>query len=490
LHCSFVYCFCYFFKQSAKIIISQYDALIFSPILDSVCYYFCMVIVNKPYSKEIKRFGIRNMNKKVAFFTLGCKLNFAETSSLAAQFENNGYLRTEQFEESDIVVINTCAVTSLAEKKGRNIISRAKRANPNAKIIAMGCYSQLRPEELDALNHVDLILGNEEKFKIFEYLEKEESGKIFTHPFKEITSFDSAWSSSDRTRTFLKVQDGCDYFCAYCTIPMARGLSRSPKIESVLSDIEKIIENGSQEIILTGVNVGDFGKQQNETFYQLLQSITQTKLNRLRLSSIEPNLITDEIIELVAQNKMIMPHFHIPLQCGTNKLLESMNRRYTTELYANKVALIKSAIPEACIAADVIVGVPGETEKDHQESINFLKSIDISYLHVFTYSERPGTKAAKMELQISKQIKNERSKALHELSNEFLLKFLEKNLNKTKEVLFEKEIKDGYIYGFTDNYVRTKVRYVKGLENSINQTLLVKIDENNDVLGQIKTQST
>lgn len=427
------------------------------------------------------------MNKKVSFFTLGCKLNFAETSSLAAKFEKKGYLRTEDFKKSDYVIINTCAVTSLAEKKGRNIISRAKRANPNAKIIAMGCYSQLRPEELKSLKNVDLILGNEEKFKIFDYIENQTIGEIHRHPFKEIQSFDSAWSSSDRTRTFLKVQDGCDYFCAYCTIPMARGLSRSPKIQNVLEDIQNIIKEGTKEIILTGVNVGDFGKKHNETFGELLSHIIhKTPLQRLRLSSIEPNLITDEIIQLASENKMVMPHFHIPLQCGTNNLLQSMNRRYTVEDYAERVAKIKKTIPDACIAVDVIVGVPGESGEDHLNTIDFLTSIDISYLHVFTYSERPDTKAAKMKNQVPKQVKTERSKNLHELSDKFLLKFLHNNLKKVRPVLYEKEVKNGFIYGFTDNYIRTKVVYEQGMENQIVDTQLIEIDDNKDVLGQIK----
>ena len=426
------------------------------------------------------------MSKRVSFRTLGCKLNFAETSSLAAKFEQRGFVRIDEFENSDIIIINTCSVTSLAEKKGRNILSKARRSNPGAKIVVLGCYAQLHPGELAHLNSADLILGNEEKFKIFDYLDEQQHSKIHTHPFKEITTFDNAWSSSDRTRTFLKVQDGCSYFCAYCTIPMARGLSRSPRIEDVVKSVHDIIATGTREIILTGVNVGDFGREHNQTFTELLQALVEIEnLPRLRLSSIEPNLMTDDIIQLVASSEKLMPHFHIPLQCGTNEMLSKMNRRYTVETFAGRIEKIKSAIPDACIAADVIVGVPGETDEHHHRALEFIKSLNLSYLHVFTYSSRPGTKAAEMEGQVNAQVKQQRSREMHELADKLSRKFLEKHLKTNRKVLFEKEIKDGYIYGFTDNYIRVKTHYTKGMENTILTVYLSEIDKEGHIKGDI-----
>ncbi|MDA3867292.1 MAG: tRNA (N(6)-L-threonylcarbamoyladenosine(37)-C(2))-methylthiotransferase MtaB [Salinivirgaceae bacterium] len=426
------------------------------------------------------------MIKKVSFFTLGCKLNFAETSSLAKAFENKGYERTNKLDDSDIVIVNTCSVTSLAEKKGRNILSRAKRANPNAVIVAMGCYAQLNPDELKDLGHIDLILGNDEKFNIFDYLKTPGEQKIFRHPYKEIARFDGAYSSSDRTRTFLKVQDGCDYFCAYCTIPMARGLSRSPNIDSIVKSIDEITKTGSKEIILTGVNIGDFGRKNGESFYDLLKKIIQVgQPQRLRISSIEPNLLTNEIIELAAQTPQIMPHFHIPLQCGTDEMLQKMNRRYTTDLFKQRIEKIRSVSPNAFIAADVIVGTPGETDVLHRRAMDFIAELQLSALHVFTYSQRPNTKAATMEEQVNAATKNERSKQMHELSQTLEKKFIETQLNSTHSVLFEKPQKDGYIYGFTDNYLRVKVPYTNGLDNTITNVNLRSVNNENEVNGEI-----
>lgn len=426
------------------------------------------------------------MNKKVSFYTLGCKLNFAETSSLAKSFEENGYIRTNKLAESDVVIVNTCSVTAVAEKKGRNILSRARKANPNAKIIAMGCYAQLNPEELLALGKADLILGNDEKFKVFDYLEAPTTKKIYRHPYKELQQFDAAWSSTDRTRTFLKVQDGCDYFCAYCTIPMARGLSRSPSIDSIMKSVHEIIESGSQEIILTGVNIGDFGRKHGETFLQLLQNIVAVKeLTRLRISSIEPNLLTNEIIDLAANSTTIMPHFHIPLQCGTDEMLLKMNRRYTTQLFRQRVEKIRSVIPDAFIAADVIVGVPGETIEHHEQAMAFIESLKVSALHVFSYSERPGTKAALMTEQVEKQERHHRSEQMHKLSNQLQRQFIENQLGKTRPVLFEKTQKDGYIYGFTDNYLRVKAKYDASFPNKILNTKLISVDLENNIEGEI-----
>jgi len=426
------------------------------------------------------------MAKSVSFRTLGCKLNFAETSSLATVFEQKGYERTNNFDESDIIVINTCSVTSLAEKKGRNLLSKARRANPNAKIVVLGCYAQLRPEELRNLETADLILGNEEKFKVFDYLEQDAQTSVYTHPFKEITTFDSAWSSGDRTRTFLKVQDGCNYFCAYCTIPMARGLSRSPEIKTIVETTKEIIATGTKEIILTGVNVGDFGRQHGESFYELLKALVELgNIPRLRLSSIEPNLMNDDIIQLVAAQEALMPHFHIPLQCGTDVLLEKMNRRYTTELFAERVSEIKRTVPDACIAADVIVGVPGETDEHHQQAMKFIESLGLSYLHVFTYSSRPGTTASEMKHQVKSQVKQQRSREMHELADKMSRNFHQSNLKQTRKVLFEREIQNNFIYGFTDNYIRVKTPYKEGMENTILNVYLSELDEEGTVKGTI-----
>ncbi|ALO16774.1 Threonylcarbamoyladenosine tRNA methylthiotransferase MtaB [Salinivirga cyanobacteriivorans] len=426
------------------------------------------------------------MAKSVSFRTLGCKLNFAETSSLATVFEQKGYERTNNFVESDIIVINTCSVTSLAEKKGRNLLSKARRANPNAKIVVLGCYAQLRPEELHNLETADLILGNEEKFKVFDYLEQDAQPSVYTHPFKEITTFDSAWSSGDRTRTFLKVQDGCNYFCAYCTIPMARGLSRSPEIQTIVETAKEIIATGTKEIILTGVNVGDFGRQHGESFYELLKALVELEnIPRLRLSSIEPNLMNYDIIQLVANQEALMPHFHIPLQCGTDELLEKMNRRYTTELFAERVSEIKRTVPDACIAADVIVGVPGETDEHHQRAMKFIESLDLSYLHVFTYSSRPGTKASEMNHQVKSQVKQQRSREMHQLADKMSRNFHQRHLQQTRKVLFEREIQNNFIFGFTDNYIRVKTPYREGMENTILNVYLSELDEEGTVKGTI-----
>lgn len=426
------------------------------------------------------------MRQKVSFYTLGCKLNFAETSSLASLFEANGFERTVAMDDSDIIVINTCSVTALAEKKGRNLLSRARRLNPAARIVAIGCYAQLRPEELQKLNKADIILGNHEKFHIIDYLNNGSKTTIHRHPYKDIKNFETAWSTSDRTRTFLKIQDGCNYFCAYCTIPMARGLSRSPDIATVLQSVDQILKSGSHEVILTGVNIGDFGRNHHENFEQLLQAIVQNKqLERLRMGSIEPNLLTDGIIDMAAQYPVIMPHFHIPLQCGTNDLLQKMNRHYSTELFAERIERIKQKIPDACIAADVIVGVPGETDRHHREALNYIRQLGVSALHVFTYSERPGTKAAKMSGNIDKNIRQQRSAEMHQLGAELKTNFINRHINEKRPVLFEKEIKNSFIYGFTDNYIRVKTPYQKGMENKIFRVKLLNPDREGTVEGQL-----
>lgn len=425
---------------------------------------------------------MKRMKKKVAFFTLGCKLNFAETSALAGRFIERGYERTTQMDNSDIIVINTCSVTSLAEKKGRNLLSKARKKSPDAKIIVMGCYAQLHPEDLQPLQKADLILGNQEKLQIFDYLEYPIESEVVRQPFRKITEAEVVYSSQDRTRTFLKIQDGCSYFCAYCTIPMARGLSRSPGIDNVLKAVKQIVDQGSKEIILTGVNIGDFGRQHHQTFAELLRAIIKIKgLRRLRLGSVEPNLLTNEIIELVANHDVLMPHFHMPLQCGTDDLLRKMKRRYTTAIYANRVDEIQKQLPDACIVADVIVGVPGETAKLHDQAKAFIKQLGISALHVFTYSERPQTAAAEMPEQVHNKLRQERSQEMHALSDELHNLYIQSQINKKRPVLFEKNTKNDFIYGFTDNYIRVKYPFDNQLIEQIKTVKLIGRDREGNV---------
>jgi len=413
--------------------------------------------------------------KKVAFLTLGCKLNFSETSGIARQFETEGYLRVDGNEPADVVVINTCSVTEMANKKSKQAIRKMIHHNPNAKVIAVGCYSQLKPEEVAQIEGVDLILGSANKFSVLDYLKKLDEG----HSVKIIDdeqmtgAFVPTYSFGDRTRSFLKVQDGCDYFCSYCTIPKARGRSRNNSIEATLLTASEIIEKGVREIILTGVNIGDFGRSTNEQFFDLIQQLSALNgLERLRISSIEPNLLTDEILKFVADSKVIVPHFHIPLQCGTDHLLRLMRRRYTTSVYRMRVEKIKSLLPDACIAADIIVGVPGETEEDYKQSCEFIQSLDISYLHVFTYSERENTLAAKMDNQVPVEIRKERSKLMHQIGEQLQSNFHRQHLGTIRPVLFEAQFDKKYIYGFTDNYIRVQVPVQEQLINTVRQVRL------------------
>ena len=424
--------------------------------------------------------------KKVAFYTLGCKLNFSETSTIARNFVDEGFQRVDFSEVADIYVINTCSVTENADKRFKSIVKQALKSNPSAFIIAIGCYAQLQPKELADINGVDLVLGATEKFKITDYindLTKNDIGHIHSCEIDEADFYVGSYSIGDRTRAFLKVQDGCDYKCTYCTIPLARGISRSDTLSNVLKNAKDISNKGIKEIVLTGVNVGDYGKgefgnkRHKHTFFDLVEALDQVDgIERLRISSIEPNLLKDEIIKFVSQSRRFVPHFHIPLQSGSNVLLKQMRRRYNRELYQNRVKHIKSVMPHACIGVDVIVGFPGETEELFLETYNFLNDLDISYLHVFTYSERPKTIAADMKDVVPKSIRTKRSKLLRGLSAKKRRAFYESQMGTSRTVLFEGENKKGYIHGFTENYVKVKTTWNPSLVNTLHQVDLKSID--------------
>jgi len=428
---------------------------------------------------------MQTYNKKVAFHTLGCKLNFSETSTIARSFVDAGYVKVDFNEIADIYVINTCSVTEIAEKKCKHVIKRAIRHNPEAKIVVIGCFAQLKPEQLMEINGVDIVLSNRDKHKVLEYVENNTSA-LSKCDYNELNSFQTAWSFDDRTRTFFKIQDGCDYFCSYCTIPKARGLSRSDSIKSIIEKANIIVNKGVKEIVLTGVNIGDFGRKNNESFYDLLIAFHDVKgLQRLRLSSIEPNLLEDRIIELTANSSIIMPHFHIPLQCGTDKLLKLMKRRYDTRLFKEKIEAIRTLIPDAYIAIDIIVGVPEETEEDFQQTIEFIESFEPSELHIFTYSERQDTAAVKMK-QIPRNIRKSRSSILHEKAKEYNHNFCKKFESKVRNVLFEKCKKRAVIEGFTDNYLKVIVPYNENYINEILPVKLLKYDiDKQHFIGQI-----
>lgn len=425
--------------------------------------------------------------QKVAFYTLGCKLNFSETSTIARSFKNEGFQKVEFSEKADIYVINTCSVTENADKRFKSIVKQAQKVNEDAFVIAIGCYAQLKPEELADVNGVDLVLGATEKFKITDYLNdltKQEFAEIHSCEIVDADFYESAYSFGDRTRAFLKVQDGCDYKCTYCTIPLARGISRSDNLENVLNNASEIAAKGIQEIVLTGVNIGDYGKGEfgdknhEHTFLDLVKALDEVKgINRLRISSIEPNLLENETIDFVAQSNSFVPHFHIPLQSGSNQILKAMRRRYMRELYVEKVTQIKRVMPNACIGVDVIVGFPGETNEHFLETYNFLNELDISYLHVFAYSERENTLAAEMEDVVPLSIRKKRSKMLRGLSAKKRRAFYESQLGTSHTVLFEGENKEGYIHGFTENYVKVKTPWNPELINTLHQIKLDKIDE-------------
>ena len=424
--------------------------------------------------------------KKVAFYTLGCKLNFAETSTIARSFEEDGYIRVDFDDPADIYVINTCSVTENADKQFKQIVRKALKTNPKAFLAAVGCYAQLKPEELASVDGVDLVLGAKEKFNITQYIDdltKNNEGVVHSCEIAETDFYVGSYSIGDRTRAFLKVQDGCDYKCTYCTIPMARGISRSDTIENILSNAKKISDKGIKEIVLTGVNIGDYGKgefgnkKHEHTFLELVQALDKVEgIERLRISSIEPNLIKDETIDFIAQSNSFVPHFHIPLQSGSNEILKKMKRRYLRELYVSRVAKIREVMPDACIGVDVIVGFPGETDELFLETYHFLNDLDISYLHVFTYSERDNTEAVLMDGVVPDEVRAKRSKMLRGLSAKKRNAFYESQLGKEKTVLFESDNKQGYIHGFTENYVKVKAPWDPALVNTLHKVKLTKID--------------
>ncbi len=424
--------------------------------------------------------------KKVAFYTLGCKLNFSETSTIARNFTEEGFDRVEFEEMADIYVINTCSVTENADKRFKNIVKQAQKMNPEAFVAAVGCYAQLKPQELADVDGVDLVLGATEKFKITDYLNdltKNEMGEVHSCEIEEADFYVGSYSIGDRTRAFLKVQDGCDYKCTYCTIPLARGISRSDTMESVLKNAKEISEQNIKEIVLTGVNIGDYGKgefgnkRHEHTFLDLVTELDKVEgIERLRISSIEPNLLKNETIDLVSKSRAFVPHFHIPLQSGSNSILKKMKRRYMRELYVDRVSKIREVMPHACIGVDVIVGFPGETDEHFLETYNFLNQLDISYLHVFTYSERDNTEAATMDGVVPKNVRAKRSKMLRGLSSKLRRNFYENQLGSIRTVLFESENKEGYIHGFTENYIKVKTPWNPELVNTLHQVELTKID--------------
>jgi threonylcarbamoyladenosine tRNA methylthiotransferase MtaB len=417
--------------------------------------------------------------RKVAFHTLGCKLNFSETSTIARLFEEGGYARVSFDEHPDVFVINTCSVTDEADKKCRNFVKRALRINPDAFIAVIGCYAQLKPDEIVQIPGVDIVLGAKEKFNILEHIadRKHNTGQSAWTPVKDVKEFIPGFSYGDRTRTFFKVQDGCDYFCSFCTIPLARGRSRSANVATTVQSVRNLASNGIKEIVLTGVNIGDFGAGTGENFHSLIQALEKVDgISRYRISSIEPNLLTDEIIEFVADSKKFVPHFHIPLQSGNNTILEAMRRRYTKELYEERVEKIKLLMPDCCIGVDVITGFPGETEDKFKETYEFLNRINISYLHVFTYSERDNTTAVRMEDIVPVQVRRERTNMLQILSEKKKRAFYSGFLNKKRRVLFENENNEGFIEGFSDNYLRVRLPFDVSFSNTEVNVALTKLN--------------
>lgn len=429
---------------------------------------------------------MENKNK-VAFYTLGCKLNFSETSTIARNFQEEGFARVDFEEVADIYVINTCSVTDNADKQFKQVVRKALKLNPEAFVAAVGCYAQLKPEELAAVDGVDLVLGATEKFKITDYLNdlsKNDHGEVHSCEIQEADFYVGSYSIGDRTRAFLKVQDGCDYKCTYCTIPLARGISRSDTLENVLKNAYEIAQQDIKEIVLTGVNIGDYGKgefgnkKHEHTFLELVQKLDLVEgIERLRISSIEPNLLKNETIEFVAGSRTFVPHFHIPLQSGSNDILKLMKRRYMRELYAERVAKIREVMPHACIGVDVIVGFPGETDERFLETYHFLNELDISYLHVFTYSERDNTEAVEMPGVVPANVRAKRSKMLRGLSVKKRRAFYENQLGSHRKVLFEGENKQGYIHGFTENYVKVKAPWNPELVNTLHEVTLTRIDD-------------
>lgn len=425
--------------------------------------------------------------KRVAFYTLGCKLNYSETSSISRMFEQRGYEKVEFNQEPDIFIINTCSVTDNADKKCRKIVREAQQINPEGFVAIIGCYAQLKPREISEIPGVDAVLGAAEKFRLVELMDTfhkvptGQKAQVLTSPIEDAIDYHASFSLNDRTRTFLKVQDGCDYPCTYCTIPLARGKSRSDSISNVVNAAREVADRGVKEIVLTGVNIGDFGIQngiRQTNFLELIKALDQVEgIERFRISSIEPNLLTDEIIEFVASSHRFVPHFHIPLQSGSNKILGLMRRRYRRELYQERVEKIKSLMPNCCIGVDVIVGHPGETHEEFLATYEFLNALDISYLHVFTYSERPNTEALEIRPVVPKKERSERSRMLHILSEKKKRAFYDSQLGASHTVLFEDDVQDGIMQGFTENYVRVSARYDPLLINETKEVFLAEIGE-------------
>lgn len=415
--------------------------------------------------------------RSVAFHTLGCKLNYSETSTLSRMLEADGFVKKDFEEHADVYVINTCSVTDNADKECRQIVRRIQRRAPEALVVITGCYAQLKPKEIAEIEGVDLVLGAAEKFNLSKHLSeisKGDSTKICSCDIDEVQGFNSSYSINDRTRTFLKVQDGCDYNCSFCTIPLARGHSRSDSIEGVLKNVRELAQSGTKEIVLTGINLGDFGKgfdggkKREESFYELVQALDEVQgIERYRISSIEPNLLSNEVIEFVARSKKFMPHFHIPLQSGSDKILGAMRRRYRRDLYADRVARIKELMPHCCIGVDVIVGFPSETNEDFKDTFDFLHSLDVSYFHVFTYSERANTLALDIKPVVPINIRHERNKALRNLSYQKMQYFIEQHRGQNRKVLFESAEKNGLMEGYTDNYIKIQTAYRPEWVNSL-----------------------
>ncbi len=420
--------------------------------------------------------------KRVAFHTLGCKLNFSETATISRDFLRHGFEKVDYRDTADIYVLNTCSVTENADKEARKLIRQAKRRNPESAIAVIGCYAQLKPNDIAAIDGVDIVLGAGEKFNLLNHLDSIDlngGAKVIQSEIDHVHTFTPSYSTGERTRSFLKIQDGCDYTCSFCTIPMARGESRSDTIDKTLQVAKEVAETDAREIVLTGVNIGDFGKGSDETFFDLIQQLEQLDgIDRIRISSIEPNLLTNEIIQFCASSQKFMPHFHIPLQSGSDKILSAMRRRYKQDLYVDRVARINQTIPDACIGVDVIVGFPGETDEDFMESFNFLNELDISYLHVFTYSERPNTDAVEMGEVVPKETRAERSKMLRLLSDKKRRFFHDQFIGKNRPVLFE-TMKNGKIQGHTDNYIQVQV---DGDLELINTILSVKLVDNHGII--------
>jgi threonylcarbamoyladenosine tRNA methylthiotransferase MtaB len=422
--------------------------------------------------------------KKVAFYTLGCKLNYSETSTISRKFEEKGYRKVDFTDQPDIFIINTCSVTENADKKCHKIVREARSISPHAYVAIIGCYAQLKPKEIAEIPGVDAVLGAAEKFRLLDLLDgfvRTGQPAVMATDIEQINTFHTSYSINDRTRTFLKVQDGCDYSCTFCTIPLARGASRSDSIQNIVRNAQEIARAGVKEIVLTGVNTGDFGMQngvRNEQFIELIKALDQVEgIERFRISSIEPNLLSDEIIEFVAGSQKFVPHFHIPLQSGSNKILKRMRRRYLRELYASRVEKIKTRMPHACIGVDVIVGFPGETQEDFLETYSFLNDLNIAYLHVFTYSERENTIAATLPGVVNKKDRNERSRMLHSLSDKKRRYFYEQHIGSVQVVLFENDIEEGRMHGFTENYIRVTAQYDPLLINETKKVLITSINE-------------